>query len=64
MSGIAADGVRTPEPPNRVQVIVGKVPANKFMPNNANLSPFMLACAHLNCIGRCRWLAACWRSRS
>jgi uncharacterized MAPEG superfamily protein len=35
-----------------VQVMTGKVPANQFVPDNANLSPFMqrLARAHLNCI--------------
>jgi uncharacterized MAPEG superfamily protein len=33
-------------------VIKGDVPANKFTPDNTNLSPFMqrLARAHLNCI--------------
>ena len=33
-------------------VLTGKVPANQFVPDNANLSPFMqrLARAHLNCI--------------
>jgi uncharacterized MAPEG superfamily protein len=33
-------------------VLKGDVPANKFTPDNANLSPFMqrLARAHLNCI--------------
>ena len=35
-----------------VQVMTGKVAANAFVPDNANLSPFMqrLARAHLNCI--------------
>jgi uncharacterized MAPEG superfamily protein len=35
-----------------VLVMTGKVPANQFVPDNANLSPFMhrLARAHLNCI--------------
>ncbi|MGE3650531.1 MAG: MAPEG family protein [Reyranellaceae bacterium] len=33
-------------------VLTGRVPANRFVPDNANLSPFMqrLARAHLNCI--------------
>lgn len=33
-------------------VVKGDVPANRFTPDNANLSPFMqrLARAHLNCI--------------
>lgn len=35
-----------------VHVVTGKVAANEFVPDNANLSPFMqrLARAHLNCI--------------
>jgi len=35
-----------------VLVVTGQVPANKFSPDNANLSPFMqrLARAHLNCV--------------
>jgi uncharacterized MAPEG superfamily protein len=34
------------------QVLTGQVAANQFVPDNANLSPFMqrLARAHLNCI--------------
>ncbi|MBK9135728.1 MAG: MAPEG family protein [Betaproteobacteria bacterium] len=33
-------------------VLAGRVPANGFVPNNANLSPFMqrLARAHANCL--------------
>jgi hypothetical protein len=33
-------------------VLAGRVPANAFMPDNANLSPFMqrLARAHANCL--------------
>jgi uncharacterized MAPEG superfamily protein len=35
-----------------VLVLTGRVPANEFRPDNANLSPFMqrLARAHANCI--------------
>ena len=35
-----------------VQVMTGKVAANAFVPDNANLSPFMqrLARAHANCL--------------
>jgi len=35
-----------------VHVMTGKMAANQFVPDNANLSPFMqrLARAHLNCI--------------
>ncbi|MPZ32772.1 MAG: MAPEG family protein [Rhodospirillales bacterium] len=43
---ILMEAVRT------VHVVTGRVPANQFVPDNANLSPFMqrLARAHLNCI--------------
>jgi uncharacterized MAPEG superfamily protein len=35
-----------------MMVVSGRVPANRFQPDNANLSPFMqrLARAHANCI--------------
>ena len=43
---VAMETVRT------VLVVTGKMAANQFVPDNANLSPFMrrLARAHLNCI--------------
>jgi hypothetical protein len=43
---ILMEAVRT------AHVLTGKVAANQFVPDNANLSPFMqrLARAHLNCI--------------
>lgn len=50
----------------RTQLVLrGKIPANGFTPDNANLSPFMqrLARAHANCVESLPVLADCCWSR-
>ena len=46
-------------------VVIGRIAANTFAPDNAGLSPFMqrLARAHANCLEGFRSSAACWWSR-